>query len=155
MPGIDSHPETHLTGRQRSRLRRARENGYLNASCRDNQKLIAAYARWCWRLRIPIVWSERRSPYSRFGVVHLDLYTTPHRLTAAGQSEMQALAPATAISPHDARWGAVPLGDLDRVAAAVLRAAVRPDHYQPNRIVLPSRLPAKVLSIDQPRAAIA
>jgi hypothetical protein len=158
VPEAKSHPEAHFTGRQRRRLSLARENGYLNAACRYHEKLLAAHARWCWSLRIPVVWSERRSPRSRYGLVHLDLFTTPHRLTADCQADMRSLAPRATTSPHDARWERIPLGDLDRIAAAVFRASTRPGNYQPNGAhapALPARLPAaKVLSFDPPRAAL-
>ncbi len=154
MPGENVHPEAQFTGRQRRRLNHARENGYLNAACRDRQELLAAYARWCWRLRIPVVWSERCSPRSRYGHVHLDLFTTPYRLTADCQADMQSLTPHVTTSPHDAHWERIPLRDLDRIAAAIFRASVRADNHQPNRAQPPVRLPAaKVLCFDQPRAA--
>jgi hypothetical protein len=154
VPGANTHLEAHLTGRQRRRLSLARENGYLNAACRDREKLIAVFARWCWLLRIPVVWSERCSPRSRFGRVHLDLFTTPYRLTADCQADMQSLAPRTVTSPHDAHWERIPLGDLDRTAAAVFRASTRPDNHQPNWVHPPARQPAaKVLRFDQSRAA--
>jgi hypothetical protein len=155
---MNVHPEAQLTGRQRRRLRLARENGYLNAACRDPRKLLEAYSRWCWRLRIPVVWSERHSPRSRYGRVRLDLYTTAIRLTAAGQAELQDLAPRASMSPHDARWEHVPVRDLDRIAAAVFRACTRAANYQPNRGYPPAFLagmPAKVFVMDQPRAASA
>jgi len=157
VPEVNIHPDSHFTGRQRRRLSLARENGYLNAACRDCRKLLAAYARWCWSLRIPVVWSERCSPRSRYGRVHLDLFTTPHRLTADCQADMQSLAPRAITSPHDACWERIPVGDLDRIAATVFHSSIRPGNYQPNRghaPALPARLPAvKVLCFDHPRAA--
>jgi len=155
--GVNAHPETRFSGRQLGSLNRARENGYLNAVSRDRRKLLETYARWCWHLRIPVVWSERCSPRSRYGCVHLDLFTTPHRLTADCQADMKSLAPRSTTSPHDARLDRIPLRDLDRVSAAVLRASTRPDNQQPNLAqpsALPARLPAaKILSFDQPHAA--
>ena len=158
MPGTNIQPEDQLTGRQRRRLRLGRENGYLNATCRDPDKLLAAYTRWCWRLRIPVVWSERRSPYSRYGRVRLDLYTTSERLTTAGEAEVRALAFHATTSPDDARWELIPLRDLDRLAAAVFRAVTRPANHQPNRVcpaALPARQAANVYFMDQSRAASA
>jgi len=155
VPGTNIDLEAHLTGRQPRRLRVGRENGYLNATCRDHPKLLTAYARWCWRLRIPVVWSERRSPHSRYGRVRLDLYTTSERLSAAGEAEMRALAFHETTSPHDARWEFIPLLELDRLAAAVLRASTRPANHQPNRVcpaVIPDRQAANVYVIDQSRA---
>lgn len=157
MPGLNDHPEARFTGRQRGCLSRARENGYLNAASRNRRKLLDTYARWCWHLRIPVVWSERCSPRSRYGRVHLDLFTTPHRLTADCQADLQSLARRSATSPHDAHLDRIPLCDLDRIAAAVLRASTRPDNQQPNFAhpqAIPSLPPAaKVLSFEQPRAA--
>jgi hypothetical protein len=149
---MNLHPEAPLTGQQRRRLSLARENGYLNAARGDAGKLLAAYARWCWRLRIPVVWSERCSPRSRYGRVCLDLYTTSNRLTAAGQAEMQDLALHARASPHDARWEHIPVRDLDRLAAAAFRSCTRPVNYQPNRAQPPAflaALAAKVTAIDQ------
>ena len=100
---------------------------------------------------------KQRQIEAQHGRVHLDLFTTPHRLTADCQANMQSLAPHSTTSPHDARWDRIPLRDLDRVAAAVLRASTRPGNQQPNRVrsqALPARLPAaKVVCFDQPRAA--
>lgn len=104
VPGVSNSTENRFTGRQRRRLSTARENGYLNAVCRDGQKLLAAYSQWCWRMRIPVVWSERCSPRSRYGRVRLDLFTTPNRLTADCQADLQSLAGRVTTSPHDARW---------------------------------------------------
>jgi hypothetical protein len=156
VPGTNIDLEAHLTGRQRRRLRLGRENGYLNAACRDHPKLLAAYARWCWRLRIPFVWSERRSPHSRYGLVRLDLYTTSERLSAGGEAQLRALAFHATTSPHDARWEFIPMRDLDRLAAAVFRTATRPANHQPNRVcpgALAARQPANVLFMGQSRAS--
>jgi hypothetical protein len=151
---VNIHPEAHFTRRQRRRLSLARENGYLNAVCRESEKLLAAFARWCWLLRIPVVWSERCSPRSRFGRVHLDLFTTPHRLTADCQADLRSMAGRVTTSPHDAHWERIPLRDLDRIAAAVFRAATRPENHQPNRAYPPARQPeARVLRFGHPRAA--
>jgi len=123
-------------------LIRAREIGYLNAACQDAEMLITAYARWCWRLHVPMVWTERISPRSRYGRVRLDLYTTPYRLAAEGQVELQGIAPGAATSPHDARWEHVALRDLDWLAAAVLRIATRSGNLQPLH-TYPSGCPAR------------
>jgi hypothetical protein len=145
--GTNSHCEALLTARQRRRLRQARENGFLNAACRDCQRLLAVYARWCWLLRIPVVWSERRSPYSRYGRVCLDLYTTSYRLTADGQADMQALGLHAWTSPHDGRWEQVALQDLDRLAGAVLRASTRNANYTLNRGFPAAMEPAPTASV--------
>jgi hypothetical protein len=136
------HPEERLTGRERRRLRLGRENGYLNATCRNHQTLLSAYTRWCWHLRIPVVWVERRSPYSRYGRVRLDLYTSQLRLSPAGEAELRALAIRSSTSPHDGRWDFIPLRDLDRLARLVFRGAARPENHQPNH-ALPPQSPAR------------
>src|SRR5262249_25674574 len=105
-------------------MRRARQSGYLNAACRDPTALFADFSRWCWRLRLPMVWCERISPASRYGRVRLDLFTTPNSLTAAGQAAMRSLAPNSTVSPHDARWERVPWREVERLAASILRAAL-------------------------------
>jgi len=87
---------------------------------------------WCWRLKIPMVWIEFRTPRSRYGRVRLDMFTTPNRLTPAGQAAMNALGQARA-SPHDACWERIPLRELDRFANSVFRAATRRGNYEPNR----------------------
>src|SRR5271157_753438 len=71
-PCMSRHSDVLLGGRQRARLRAARENGYLNARCAAHQLLVQAFSLWCWRLRIPMVWLEYRTPRSRYGRVHLD-----------------------------------------------------------------------------------
>lgn len=99
-------------------------------------------------LRIPVIHSARPSPRSRSRNLHLDLYTTPNRLTAAGQAALRELAPGAAVSPHDAHFHRVPGRDVDRLAAAVLRVVTRPANYQRN---LPARQPAK-LRVVEPQA---
>ena len=64
-----------MSGREKSRLRKAREDGYLGACCTGNQALVQAYGLWCWRLKIPMVWLERRTRYSRYRRVQLEMYT--------------------------------------------------------------------------------
>src|SRR6266568_73882 len=120
-----------MNGRQRSRLRSARENGYLDACCRDNQALVQAYGLWCWRLKLPMVWFERRSRYSRYGRVQLEMFTSANLLTAQGQAEMKSIcAPGNAaewtrVSAHDAGWDHVTLANARDLANAVFRAAIR------------------------------
>jgi hypothetical protein len=138
----------HLVGRERGRLERARENGYLNARCPENRRIVKAFGLWCWRLKIPMVWFERRSPRSRYARVHLDLLTTAQMLTVAGQAEMKALG--ARASPHDACWDHVPMRDLDRLANQVFRAATRSGNYEPNRaklIDIQSQRPKKLFPV--------
>jgi hypothetical protein len=127
----DSSPSN---GRTRGRLHKARELGYLNAAC--DPRLAVLHSQWCWRLKIPVIWMERRSPHSRFGRVHLDLFTTPRALTLSGRTALQALTERLAIggtavvSPHDACWDRVPVRQLEDLACAVFRAVNRPGNYQ-------------------------
>ena len=127
-----------MNGRERTRLRKARENGYLDACCQDNQALIHAYGLWCWRLKIPLVWLERRTRFSRYGRVQLEMFTSANRLTAGGQAGMRAIcAPGNAarwtrVSPHDACWDHVALPNARELAHAVMRAAIRPENYERN-----------------------
>jgi hypothetical protein len=123
--------EQRLTGRDRTRLEQARANGYLNAVCRSGRRLARAHAFWCWRLRVPMIWYERKSPRSRYGRVHLDLFTTVVALTEAGQTEMTDilrrlhLPGRVVVSPDDAHWEDVPRKRLEELARAVARAATR------------------------------
>jgi hypothetical protein len=82
-----------------------------------------------------MVWFERHSPRSRFGCLRLDMLTTPHMLTGAGQAALKALD-STKVSPHDALWERVPLPRLDKLAHAAFRAAVQPQNYRLNRAPL-------------------
>lgn len=74
---------------------------------------------------------ERCSPHSRYGRVHLDLFTTPDALTAAGRDALNALTQRLAIagnvtiSAHDACWERVPIRQIEELARAVFRAAFR------------------------------
>jgi hypothetical protein len=113
--GIDS--------RLARRINRAREKGYLDASGVRSRELLAAYSRWCWRLRLPVLWTERVSPHSRYGRMCLDLFTTPHRLTAEAQVRLRELASGAVTSPHDVRWERIAMAERDRLARAVLRLA--------------------------------
>ncbi len=121
-------------GRARGRLRKARDLGYLNAA--SDPRLAGLHSQWCWRLKIPVIWMQRRSPHSRFGRVHLDLFTTPRALTPAGRAALKSLTESLAIggtvavSPHDACWDRVPLRQLEALAEAVFRAVNRPGNYQ-------------------------
>jgi hypothetical protein len=111
-------------------LRRARENGFLNAGCRSPQALRDAHAFWCWRLRLPVVWFEQLSPRSKYGRVYVDLFTTSNVLNEKGAAELTGLAGGVSISSHDVRWERVPKERLEQVANRALRAAVRPGNYE-------------------------
>jgi hypothetical protein len=127
--------ESKPFGRGRRRLESARDRGYLDARGKYSRKLMRAHGLWCWRLRLPMVWFERRTRYSKFGRIHLDMLTTPNVLTAAGQEALRALAPGldAVISAHEACWDRVPLAQLDALARAVLRIARKRANHEPNR----------------------
>jgi hypothetical protein len=118
-----------LTGRERARLRRARENGYLHVGGRSPEALRDVYSFWCWRLRIPVVWCERLTARSKFGRVCVDLFTTPNVLNAQGQAELQRLG-AASVSAHEVRWERVPWPLAERLAKGALRAVLRPGNYE-------------------------
>jgi hypothetical protein len=121
--------------RERRRLQQARENGYLDATCHDNRAIVKAHGLWCWRLKLPMLWFERRSPRSRFGNLRLDMLTTPNMLTGAGQAALKALG-TPKLSQHDAIWERVPLPRLEQLAHAAFRIAIQSRYYRPNRTQL-------------------
>jgi hypothetical protein len=121
-----------LTPRERRRLYQAHENGYLDATCRDNQAVVKTHGLWCWRLKLPMVWFERLSPRSRFGCLRLDMLTTPHMLTGVGQSALKALGEGQ-ISAHDAVWERVPLARMAKLAHAAFRAAIQMESHRLSR----------------------
>ncbi|HEX3747175.1 MAG TPA: hypothetical protein VHW09_24735 [Bryobacteraceae bacterium] len=123
---------TPLTPRDRRRLQQARENGYLNAACRDSRAVVKAYGLWCWRLKLPMLWFERLSPYSRFANLRLDMLTTPNMLTVVGQQALAALADGQ-ITAHDAVWQRIPMALAPKVAHGALRAVLQVEHYRLNR----------------------
>ena len=134
-----------MNGRERTRLRKAREDGYLDARCTDNRALVHAFGLWCWRLKLPMVWLERRTRYSRFGRVQLEMFTSANRLTAGGQSGVKAIcapgntAARTQVSAHDACWDHVALANARELAHVVFRLAIRPENYQRNEDPVVSR----------------
>ena len=122
-----------LTPRERRRLQQAHENGYLDATCPENQAVVKAHGLWCWRLKLPMVWFERRSPHSRFGRLRLDMLTTPHMLTGAGQAALKELGEGQ-VSAHDAVWEQVPLARTAKMAHAAFRAAIQVENHRLNRV---------------------
>ena len=116
-------------------MQQAHENGYLDATCRDNGAILKQHGLWCWRLKVPMVWFERYSPRSRFGRLRLDMLTTPNMLNGAGQAALKALGDGR-FSPHDAVWERVPLLLLAKMAHAAFRAAVQAQNYRLNRTPL-------------------
>ena len=128
--------ETSFGNRERRRLDRAREKGYLDARRRNSRKLIEPFGLWCWRLKLPMIWMERRTPRSKYGRISVEMFTTANRLTDAGQTAIQELFLAAVvkgtsqISAHSVCCDRVPLGSLDRLARAVLRAITRAGNYE-------------------------
>ena len=143
--------EDDLTGRDRSRLQRARAKGYLAVPGRPAELLARSFSKWCWTLRIPLVWYERRSPRSRYGRVHLDLFTTPYVLTGVGEAEIRSLAARFAtkarllLSPHDACWDGVPIGRLEEAARTLFRCATRTGNCRTAPAVRPVTSCRKIL----------
>lgn len=131
--------EANLDGRERRLLRMARENAWLDARGAGGQRLLKPYGLWCWKLKIPMVWLERVSPYSRYGRVKLDMLTTSHMLTASGLTSVEALAAASGarelarVTPHDAILEKIPMKRLERLARDVYRAATAAGNFRPNR----------------------
>jgi hypothetical protein len=121
--------QTGLAGRERSLLDRARANGYLNANSKSRPTLVRAHGFWCWKLRIPLICFERNSPRSKYGSVHLDLFTTPHVLTEPGRAELATLSGRAALSPYDGVWTNVPAADLEDVARSIYRIVTRRGNY--------------------------
>ena len=118
------------------RLRTAMENGFLNTRCQKREELIRAYGLWCWRMGLPMVWYEPRSQRSRLSRVHLDLFTTPAKLSLAGQGASIALSaryvPARfgSVSAYSATWDRVGPENVAEFVKAVFRTVRRPGHYE-------------------------
>ncbi len=156
--------ETSVKGRLRSRLVRARERGYLIAGCSDSTSLIREFGLWCWRLRLPMVWVERRSQWSRYGRVRVDMLTTVNMMTSRGQAELNALMETWqlhtpgSITAHDARWERVPLRRAGEFAKAVFTIVMRSGNFEPNRSKLrniDARGNAKPFKLEPMRAVSA
>jgi len=132
-------------GQAPRRIQLAMENGFLNARCMRRAELLRAYGFWCWRMCLPMIWIERCSPHSRFSRVRLDFFTTPFRLTVAGQAALIAISapvvPArhATISADGAEWNRVPHGAAAGLARAVFRAVRRPESYELHRAAKPLR----------------
>lgn len=140
MTTTHSNAEAELSGRERRRLRLARENAYLAATCPDNRQIAKLHGLWCWKLKVPIVWFERLSPRSRYGRVHLDMLTTANMLTPSGQAAMHALdarfevQAGTKVSPHDVTWEHVAYAKVEALCRAAFKVAVTANHYQLNQV---------------------
>ena len=122
---------TDFGNRGRRRLDRARQNGYLDARCGNDQKVRESFGLWCWRLKIPMVWFERQTPRSKYGRVHLELFTTTNQLTGGGQEAIRAICATftvrgqVKVSPFNADCDRILLGEAEDLAKAVFRTAVR------------------------------
>ena len=128
--------ESELTGRQRRRLEIARMNGFLDATCRDHQNITQRHGAWCWQLKLPIIWFERRSPHSRYGRLRVEMFTTPNVLTEKGQYALRSLGEQLelrgepAVSAYDACWDRVPRKRAAELARAVLRTTLKVENYE-------------------------
>ena len=127
-----------MNGREQTRLQKAREDGYLDARCPENRLLLQAFGMWCWRLKLPMVWLERRTRYSRYARVKLEMFTSNNLLNQRGRERLQAVcAPGnraawTDISAHQAAWDHVTQSNAREVAHAAFRAAVNCGNYEKN-----------------------
>jgi hypothetical protein len=125
----------NLRGPVRARLARAREDGYLNAMCISGAELSRAHGFWCWKMRLPFVWFERKSRGSKFGRVRLELFTTANLLTEEGQRDLAGIAARLRITAsetvcsYECAWENVPVARIEELARAVFRAATRLGNY--------------------------
>ena len=125
-----------MNGREQTRLCKARESGFLDARCPENRLLLQAFGMWCWRLKLPMVWLERRTRYSRYARVKLEMFTSNNRLTQRGRERLEAVcAPGnravwTNISEHQAAWDHVAQASAMELAKSVFRASVNSGNYE-------------------------
>ena len=140
-----------MNAREQARLRKAREDGYLDARGPENRALLQAFGMWCWRLKLPMVWLERRSRYSRYAMVKLEMFTSNNRLNDRGRERLQTvcapgnLAGSTNISAHQATWDHVARSNARELARAVFRASVTGANYERNEQAGAVRDSGKVL----------
>jgi hypothetical protein len=113
-------------------------------------------------MSIPMVWFEPRSPSSRLSRVHLDMLTTPYRLTVNGHAALIALSALhippdrAAITPDRAVWDRVPPSIAADFARAVFRAVRRPATYEFLSVPAPKPVqPDNVLPFTPPLAVSA
>lgn len=117
--------------RLETRLRKARENGYLDANFRDITRLKRDYGLWCWRLRIPVVWHLPESRRSRFGRVYMDMLTTGRTLTPAGMAEVESIcAPSELVYSHGAVSARMERAELGTLARRLYKAVTRPGNSE-------------------------
>lgn len=128
--------KTKIIGRQRACLERARASGYLNAISRSGGGILRRYGLWCWTLRIPLIWYERKSPRSRCARIHLELFTTANALTEQGQAELagigrqHGLRGSVTLSPAGGIWEDVPTDRAGELSRRILKLATRPGNYE-------------------------
>jgi len=136
---MPAQTDSLLKGREGAAVRKARENGYLDARRKDNARIVNAHGFWCWRLKLPMVWFERRSPRSKYGRVRLDMMTCAGSLTGEARAAVQSLLDGacmrsgSVVSAHEALLDYVPARDLDRVARKLFRLANKPANRTPVR----------------------
>jgi hypothetical protein len=137
------------------------ERGFLNARCRKRDELLREYGLWCWRMGLPMIWLQARSPHSRLNQVHLDFFTTPNTLTVRGHAALIAISAAivrardASISFHGAVWDRVPTDAAEGLARAVFRLVRRPDHHEILSIAIEPKPTGKVLPFAPPAARLA
>lgn len=111
-----------------ARLRAARENGFLNARCRQQEAMVRAYGLWCWRMGLPLMWYGPRSTHSRLSRLHLELFTTASgALPVAAQAELIAFSARFVAARHAsvtrdrAVWDRLEPGAVREFARGVFR----------------------------------
>ena len=142
------------------RLRTAMETGVLNGRCRDREKLLRVYGLWCWRMGLPMVWFEPLRRSSRLSRVHLDLFTTPGRLSVRGRASLIALSASYvaarhgSISEHAGVWDRLGPEDAAKFARAVFRTVRRPGNYElAEQLSAPESPNSRVLAFPLARLA--
>ena len=142
-----------MNGREQTRLRKAREDGYLDARCPESRVLLQAFGMWCWRLKLPMVWLERRTRYSRYARVKLEMFTSNNLLNQRGREQLQAVcAPGnraawTTVEAHQAAWDHVAKFSAKELARAAFRVAVKGGNYEKNEQEGPARKTGKLLQM--------
>ena len=127
-----------MSGREQTRLRKAYEDGYLDARCQENKTLLQAFGMWCWRLKLPMVWLERRTRYSRYAQVKLEMFTSNNSLNQMARERLQAVCvpgnrgAGKSITADGAVWDHVAQSNAREVARVAFRAAINCGNYQKN-----------------------
>jgi hypothetical protein len=112
------------------------ECGFLNARCRKRDALLREYGLWCWRMGLPMIWFEARSPRSRLNRLHLDLFTTPGCLSTRGHAELIGLsarhvaARHASVTAHGGVWDRVGAEDVEEFARGIFRTVRRKGNYE-------------------------